>query len=35
MKAAYMDDLRQARLAEERELQDEDGQRFFEVPGTG
>jgi ERCC4-related helicase len=35
MKAAYMDDLRQAKLAEERELQDEDGQRFFEVPGTG
>jgi ERCC4-related helicase len=35
MKAAYMDDLRQVKLAEERELQAEDGQRFFEVPSTG
>jgi ERCC4-related helicase len=35
MKAAYMDDLRQVKLAEERELQAEEGQRFFEVPGTG
>jgi ERCC4-related helicase len=35
MKAAYMDDLRQVKLAEERELQAEDGQRYFEVPSTG
>jgi ERCC4-related helicase len=35
MKAAYLDDLRQVKLAEENELQDESGQRFFEVPSTG
>jgi ERCC4-related helicase len=35
MKAAYLDDLRQVKLAEERELQVEHGQRFFEVPNTG
>jgi ERCC4-related helicase len=35
MKAAYMDDLRQVKLAEERELQAEDGQRYLEVPSTG
>jgi ERCC4-related helicase len=35
MKAAYLDDLRQVKLAEENELQDEGGQRYFEVPSTG
>jgi ERCC4-related helicase len=35
MKAVYMDDLRQAKLAEERELQADEGQRYFEVPSTG
>ncbi|KAH7398974.1 dicer-like protein 2 [Phaeosphaeria sp. MPI-PUGE-AT-0046c] len=35
MKAAYLDELRQTARVEERELQDEDGHRFFEVPSTG
>jgi ERCC4-related helicase len=35
MKKAYLDDLRQVKVAEERELQNENGQRFFEVPKTG
>jgi hypothetical protein len=35
MKAAYLDDLRQVKLAEENELQEEYGQRYFEVPSTG
>ncbi|KAF2027546.1 dicer-like protein 2 [Setomelanomma holmii] len=35
MKAAYRDDMRQVELAEKQELQDEDGERFFEVPSTG
>jgi ERCC4-related helicase len=35
MKTAYLDDLRKAKLAEEKELQGEDGQRYFEVPSTG
>jgi len=35
MKKAYLDDLRQVKAAEARELQDEGGQRFFEVPKTG
>lgn len=34
MKAAYLDDLRKVQLAEDSELQDEDGKRFFEVPST-
>ncbi|KAF2829875.1 dicer-like protein 2 [Ophiobolus disseminans] len=35
MKKAYLDDLRQVKLAEKRELQDENGQRFFQVAKTG
>ncbi|KAH7075677.1 dicer-like protein 2, partial [Paraphoma chrysanthemicola] len=35
MKAAYLDDMRKIELAEERQLQDEGGERFFEVPMTG
>ncbi|KAH7090455.1 dicer-like protein 2 [Paraphoma chrysanthemicola] len=35
MKAAYLDDMREIKLAEERELRDECGERFFEVPMTG
>jgi ERCC4-related helicase len=35
MKAAYLDDMRQIKLAEGRELKDEGGERFFEVPMTG
>ncbi|KAH8728858.1 dicer-like protein 2 [Phaeosphaeriaceae sp. PMI808] len=35
MRAAYLDDMRQVKLAEERELQNDDGERFFEVPSTG
>lgn len=35
MKAAYLNDLRQTQGAEDRELQDEDGQRSHEVPATG
>jgi ERCC4-related helicase len=35
MKTAYLDDLRKAKVAQEKELQDEDGHRFFEVPSTG
>jgi ERCC4-related helicase len=35
MRAAYLDDMRQVKLAEENELQDEDGQRLFEVASTG
>jgi ERCC4-related helicase len=35
MKAAYLDDLRQTGLTEERKFQDEDGYRYFEVPHTG
>jgi ERCC4-related helicase len=35
MRTAYLDDLRQVKLAEENELQDEDGQRYFEIPSTG
>jgi ERCC4-related helicase len=35
MRAAYLDDLRQANLMEERELQNVDGYRSFEVPHTG
>jgi ERCC4-related helicase len=35
MKAAYLDDLRQVKLAEEKELHAEGGQRFFEIPSTG
>lgn len=35
MKTAYLDDLRQTKIAEEKERQSEDGQRYFEVPSTG
>ncbi|PVH92100.1 hypothetical protein DM02DRAFT_701523 [Periconia macrospinosa] len=35
MRAAYVDELRQVELAEELELQREDGERVFRVPGTG
>jgi ERCC4-related helicase len=35
MKKAYLDDMRHVKAAEERELGDEEGQRFFQVPKTG
>jgi len=35
MKKAYLDDQRQVKDAEERELQADEGKRFFEVPATG
>lgn len=35
MKKAYLDDLRQAQAAEQKELVDEGEQRFFEVPESG
>jgi ERCC4-related helicase len=35
MKAAYLDDLRQVKIAAEQEQQNEVGQRYFEVPSTG
>lgn len=35
MKAAYLDETREMKLAEERELEEEDGQRFYQVPSTG
>ena len=35
MKRAYLEDKRQVKEAEERELQNEVGQRYFEVPSTG
>jgi ERCC4-related helicase len=35
MKRAYLDDMRQAHLAQEIELEEEDGERIFEVETTG
>ncbi|KAF1835975.1 hypothetical protein BDW02DRAFT_546935 [Decorospora gaudefroyi] len=35
MRKAYEDDMRQAKLAEEREQCDEDGERYFRVQSTG
>lgn len=35
MRAAYENDLREVQLAEERENEHEDGERVFQVPGTG
>lgn len=35
MKAAYMDDMRQVHMAEEKELEDEEGHRSYRVPTTG
>ena len=35
MKKAYLDDLREVKLAEEKELRPDEGQRFFQVPNTG
>jgi ERCC4-related helicase len=35
MKAAYLDDLRRVKLAEEQEQQNETGQRYLDVPSTG
>lgn len=35
MKKAYLDDLRQAKLAEETEMEEEEGSRCFEVETTG
>jgi ERCC4-related helicase len=35
MKRAYLDDMRQARLAQEMEREEEEGERVFEVESTG
>ena len=35
MKIAYLDDMRQSKLAEEREVEEEEGSRCFEVETTG
>jgi ERCC4-related helicase len=35
MRAAYENDSRQVQLAEERQMEDEDGERFYKVPSTG
>jgi hypothetical protein len=35
MRKAYEDDMRQVKLAEEREQTDEDGERYFRVQSTG
>jgi ERCC4-related helicase len=35
MRAAYMNDQRKVQFAEEREMDDENGERFFSVPETG
>jgi hypothetical protein len=35
MKRTYLDDERQVKDAEKRELENEYGQRYFEIPSTG
>ncbi|XPS72365.1 Dicer-like protein 2 [Ascochyta lentis] len=35
MKRAYLDDLRQAKLADTNEMEEEEGSRYFEVKATG